>query len=66
MKLFKYILSAVILFGALPVTQAMNLSSENVSEVKKKEKKKKKKGLNGNIQKKKKPFHVKVFGTDRP
>ena len=35
-RLFKYILSAVILFGSVPVVQAMDMKMDNAEEVKKK------------------------------
>ena len=37
-RLFKYILSAVILFGSVPVIQAMDMKMDNAEEVKKKKK----------------------------
>ena len=43
-RIFKYVVSAVILFGALPTIQAMDMS-ETVSEQVKRGKKKKKKVL---------------------
>tara|TARA_Y100001970_G_scaffold274144_1_gene373431 strand:+ start:157 stop:357 length:201 start_codon:yes stop_codon:yes gene_type:complete len=64
-RLTKCAVTAIIIFGTLPTTNAMNLSSENVSTVKKM-KKKKKKGLSGNNLKKKKSFFTKAFGTNRP
>ena len=60
-RLFKYILSAVILFGSVPVVQAMDMKMDNAEEVKKKKKKKKKKGSKG--KKKKKGFFAKSFGS---
>ena len=41
-RLFKYVLSAVIVFGSVPAIQAMDMKMDNMEEVKKKKKKKKK------------------------
>tara|TARA_B100000287_G_C19960354_1_gene514182 strand:- start:220 stop:411 length:192 start_codon:yes stop_codon:yes gene_type:complete len=60
-RLFKYILSAVIVFGSVPAIQAMDMKMDNMEEVKKKKKKKKKLSEKG--KKKKKGFFSKVFGS---
>ena len=51
----------MILFGSVPVVQAMDMKMDNAEEVKKKKKKKKKKGSKG--KKKKKGFFSKAFGS---
>ena len=60
-RLFKYILSAIFVFGSVPALQAMDMKMDNMEEVKKKKKKKKKKGSKG--KKKKKGFFSKAFGS---
>ena len=58
----KLILSAIILFGAVPTVNAMDMKMDNMEEVKKKKKKKGKKvGEKG--KKSKKGFFSKVFGS---
>ena len=58
----KLILSAIILFGAVPTVNAMDMKMDNMEEVKKKKKKKGKKvGKKG--KKSKKGFFSKVFGS---
>tara|TARA_Y100001970_G_scaffold97204_1_gene122400 strand:- start:363 stop:563 length:201 start_codon:yes stop_codon:yes gene_type:complete len=64
-RLFKYVLSVVMLFGALPTIQAMDMS-ETVSEQVKRGKKKKKKVLIEKIKKRKKGFYSSAFGNSRP
>ena len=64
-RLFKYVLSVVMLFGALPTIQAMDMS-ETVSEQVKRGKKKKKKVLIEKNKKRKKGFYSSAFGNSRP
>ena len=60
--IFKRILSAIILFGAVPTVNAMDMKMDNMEEIKKKKKKKGKKiGKKG--KKSKKGFFSKVFGS---
>ena len=59
--LLKILLSAIILFGAVPTLNAMDMKMDNMEEIKKKKKKKKKKGAKG--KKKKKGFFSKAFGS---
>ena len=60
--ILKLILSAIILFGAVPTVNAMDMKMDNMEEVKKKKKKKGKKiGKKG--KKSKKGFFSKVFGS---
>lgn len=60
--IFKLILSAIILFGAVPTVNAMDMKMDNMEEIKKKKKKKGKKiGKKG--KKSKKGFFSKVFGS---
>ena len=58
----KLILSAIILFGAVPTVNAMDMKMDNIEEIKKKKKKKKKLG-GAKGKKKKKGFFSKVFGS---
>ena len=61
-NILKLILSAVILFGAVPTVNAMDMKMDNMEEIKKKKKKKGKKvGKKG--KKSKKGFFSKVFGS---
>ena len=60
-RLFKYVLSAVIIFGSVPAIQAMDMKMDTMEEVKKKKKKKKKLSEKG--KKKKKGFFSKAFGS---
>ena len=61
-NIFKLMLSAVILFGAVPTANASDMNLANMEEVKKKKKKKGKKiGKKG--KKSKKGFFSKVFGS---
>ena len=61
-NIFKLILSGIILFGAVPTVNAMDMKMDNMEEVKKKKKKKGKKvGKKG--KKSKKGFFSKVFGS---
>ena len=57
----KLLLSGIILFGAVPTVNAMDMKMDNMEEVKKKKKKKKKKAGKG--KKKKKGFFSKAFGS---
>ena len=60
--IFKLILSGIILFGAVPTVNAMDMNMNNMEEIKKKKKKKGKKiGKKG--KKSKKGFFSKVFGS---
>lgn len=61
-NLLKLLLSAVILFGAVPSLNAMDMKMDNMEEIKKKKKKKKKIG-GAKGKKKKKGFFSKVFGS---
>ena len=61
-NIFKLILSAVILFGAVPTVNAMEMNMAGMEEIKKKKKKKGKK-LGQKGKKKKKGFWSKVFGA---
>ena len=61
-NILKLILSAVILFGAVPQVNAMDMNMAGMEEIKKKKKKKGKKvGKKG--KKSKKGFFSKVFGS---
>ena len=61
-NILKLILSAVILFGAVPQVNGMDMNMAGMEEVKKKKKKKGKKiGKKG--KKSKKGFFSKVFGS---
>ena len=61
-NIFKLILSAVILFGAVPTVNAMDMNMDGMEEIKKKKKKKNKKiGKKG--KKSKKGFFSKIFGS---
>ena len=62
-NILKLILSAVILFGAVPQVNAMDMNMAGMEEIKKKKKKKKK--IGGKKGKKsKKGFFSKVFGSN--
>tara|TARA_A100001515_G_scaffold76729_1_gene60979 strand:+ start:886 stop:1077 length:192 start_codon:yes stop_codon:yes gene_type:complete len=62
MRILKLILSAVILFGAVPTVNAMDMNmAAGMEEIKKKKKGKKKKMKKAN--KKKKGFFSKLFGA---
>ncbi len=61
-NLLKLLLSAVILFGAVPTVNAMDMNMAGMEEVKKKKKKGKKIG-GSKGKKKKKGFFSKVFGS---
>jgi len=61
-NILKLILSAVILFGAVPQVNAMDMNMAGMEEVKKKKKKGKKIG-GSKGKKKKKGFFSKVFGS---
>jgi len=61
-NILKLILSAVILFGAVPTVSAMDMNMAGMEEVKKKKKKGKK--IGGKKGKKsKKGFFSKIFGS---
>tara|TARA_Y100000022_G_scaffold58604_1_gene50180 strand:+ start:612 stop:803 length:192 start_codon:yes stop_codon:yes gene_type:complete len=60
-NIFKLILSAVILFGAVPTVNAMEMNMAGMEEIKKKKKTKKKKMKKA--AKKKKGFFSKIFGS---
>ena len=61
-NILKLILSGVILFGAVPTVNAMDMNMAGMEEIKKKKKGKKKK-LAQKGKKKKKGFFSKVFGS---
>ena len=61
-NIFKLILSAVILFGAVPTVNAMEMNMAGMEEIKKK-KKGKKKLKSKKDKKKKKGFFSKIFGS---
>jgi len=61
-NILKLILSGIILFGAVPTINAMDMNMAGMEEVKKKKKKKGKK-LSEKGKKKKKGFFSKVFGS---
>ena len=60
-NILKLILSAVILFGAVPTVNAMEMNMDGMEEIKKKKKTKKKKMKKA--AKKKKGFFSKIFGS---
>jgi len=60
-NIFKLILSAVILFGAVPTVNAMEMNMAGMEEIKKKKKTSKKKMKKSG--KKKKGFFSKLFGA---
>ena len=61
-NVLKLLLSAVVLFAAVPAVNAADMNMAGMEEVKKKKKKKKK--LGGNKGKKsKKGFFSKIFGS---
>tara|TARA_R100000329_G_C7597151_1_gene211755 strand:- start:157 stop:351 length:195 start_codon:yes stop_codon:yes gene_type:complete len=60
--ILKLMLSGIILFGAVPTVNAMDMKMDNMEEIKKKKKKKKKLG-GAKGKKKKKGFFSKVFGS---
>ena len=60
-NILKLILSAVILFGAVPTVNAMEMNMAGMEEIKKKKKTKKKKMKKAG--KKKKGFFSKIFGS---
>ena len=61
-NIFKLILSAFILFGAVPTANASDMKMAGMEEIKKKKKTKKKKMKKSN-KKKKKGFFSKIFGS---
>ena len=61
-NIFKLMLSAVILFGAVPTANASDMNLAAMEEVKKKKKKKCKK-LSEKGKKKKRGFFSKIFGS---
>jgi len=60
-NILKLMLSAVILFGAVPTANASDMNMAGMEEVKKKKKKGKK--IAGKGKKKKKGFFSRVFGS---
>tara|TARA_B100000073_G_C23724695_1_gene568866 strand:+ start:1496 stop:1687 length:192 start_codon:yes stop_codon:yes gene_type:complete len=60
-NILKLLLSAVILFGAVPTVNAADMNMAGMEEIKKKKKKKKK--IGGKGKKSKKGFFSKVFGS---
>ena len=61
-NILKLMLSAVILFGAVPTVNAMEMNMAGMEEVKKKKKKKGKK-IGNKGKKQKKGFFSKIFGS---
>ena len=61
-NILKLIISGIILFGAVPTVNAMDMNMAGMEEIKKKKKKKGKK-LSEKGKKKKKGFFSKVFGS---
>ena len=61
-NILKLLLSGIILFGAVPTVNAMDMNMNNMEEVKKKKKKGKKIG-GSKGKKKKKGFFSKIFGS---
>ena len=61
--ILKLILSAIILFGAVPTVNAMDMKMDNMEEIKKKKKKKGKKIGGSKGKKSKKGFFSKIFGS---
>ena len=59
----KLLLSAVILFGAVPTANASDMNMAGMEEIKKKKKKKKGTKLSEKGKKKKKGFWSKMFGA---
>ena len=55
-------LSGIILFGAVPTVNAMDMKMDNMEEIKKKKKKKGKK-IGNKGKKQKKGFFSKIFGS---
>ena len=62
-NILKLILSAVILFGAVPTINAMDMNMAGMEEIKKKKKKKKGKKIGKKGKKSKKGFFSKIFGS---
>ena len=62
-NILKFILSAVILFGAVPTVNAMDMNMAGMEEIKKKKKKKKGKKIGKKGKKSKKGFFSKIFGS---
>ena len=61
-NILKLIISGIILFGAVPTVNAMDMNMAGMEEIKKKKKKKGKKiGKKG--KKQKKGFFSKIFGS---
>ena len=60
--ILKLFLSGIILFGAVPTVNAMDMKMDNMEEIKKKKKKKGKKVCKKG-KKSKKGFFSKVFGS---
>ena len=61
-NVLKLLLSAIILFGAVPTVNAMDMNMAGMEEVKKKKKKGKKIGAKKG-KKSKKGFFSKIFGS---
>ena len=61
-NILKLILSGIILFGAVPTVNAMDMNMAGMEEIKKKKKGKKKLKSNKG-KKKKKGFFSKIFGA---
>ena len=61
-NILKLILSGIILFGAVPTVNAMDMNMAGMEEIKKKKKKKGKK-IGNKGKKQKKGFFSKIFGS---
>jgi len=62
-NILKLILSGIILFGAVPTVNAMDMNMAGMEEIKKKKKKKKGKKIGKKGKKSKKGFFSKIFGS---
>ena len=62
-NVLKLLLSAVILFGAVPTVNAADMNMAGMEEIKKKKKKKGKKKIGKKGKKQKKGFFSKIFGS---
>ena len=62
-NILKLIISGIILFGAVPTVNAMDMNMAGMEEIKKKKKKKKGKKIGKKGKKSKKGFFSKSFGS---
>ena len=62
-NILKLIISGIILFGAVPTVNAMDMNMAGMEEIKKKKKKKKGKKIGKKGKKSKKGFFSKIFGS---